>query len=314
MQTVSVVIPTFNGQHLLQKNLPAVLQALRSDDELLIVDDKSDDMTVEWLCQGFKLKEQKKPDLEDAFGQYRLFQGFYQSYQKKFLVTLVANQSNLRFAVSCNRGVKQASHSLVWLLNNDVRPDQTCLRQLVKHFLPQPAVLPILSQEARQTRKQPVFAVGCLEYEGSDRQAPKAGKNRLWFARGLYLHSKADNLEFGSTAWVSGGSGLFDRNKWLNLGGFDSKFSPAYWEDVDLSFRAKQKHWQILFDPQAVVFHQHESTNKTVFGQERIKQLSLRQQRYFTFKHANLWQKIQFFLWRPYWWKKIKNDKPTTQN
>lgn len=314
MPAVSVIIPTFDGQHLLSQNLSAVMLSTRDGDELLIVDDASQDMTVEWLCQGFKLQEQRKPDLEDAFGQYRLFVGFYQSHGKKIAITLLANQKNLRFAVSCNRGVKQATHSLVWLINNDVTPAPDCLKHLVKHFVVTQPNQPILTNLAKPTGAKPVFAVGCLEYEGKDNQALKAGKNRLWFAKGLYLHSKANDFEFGPTAWVSGGSGLFDRARFLKLGGFDAKFYPAYWEDIDLSFRARQKHWQVLFEPQAQVFHRHESTNKAVFGQEKIKHLSLSQQRYFTLKHANFWQKIQFLFWQPYWWRKFKHVQTSTKN
>jgi len=305
--SVSVIIPTFNGQHLLQQNLPSALLAMQNEDELLIVDDASQDMTVEWLCQGFKLKEQRKPDLEDAFGQYRLFQGFYYSARKKLLITLLVNQSNLRFASSCNRGVRQATRPLIWLLNNDVSPKMDCLKHLARHFDQSHSNQAGLELSPKQSREfRSVFAVGCLEHESDDAKIEsKAGKNRLWFAKGLYLHSKAQDFEAGPTAWVSGGSGLFDRSKFLKLGGFDINFAPAYWEDIDLSFRAKKKNWQVLFEPQAQVFHHHESTNKLVFGAEKIKNLSFKQQRYFTLKHANFWQKIQFLLWQPYWWKKL---------
>lgn len=302
MNTVSVVIPSFNGQHLLAKNLPAALVSLRDGDELMIVDDLSEDATVEWLRQGFKLQEQKKPELKDQYGSYQLLQGFYQSGNKRNSITLVVNDKNLRFGASCNRGVQLAQHQLVLLLNNDVSPDTNCVQELVSSF-------------ERSREQGEVFAVGALEYEGHDAQAPKAdlpaqaGKNNLYFARGLFWHQKATEFTAGDTAWVSGGSGLFDRAKWLELGGFDLSFYPAYWEDVDLAFRARQKGWQVLFEPKAVVYHRHESTNMTVFGAEKINKLSQRHQVYFTRKHANLFQRLQYLLWRPYWWRQklVKN-------
>ncbi len=293
---LSIIIPSFNGQHLLARNLPAVLVSLRDGDELLVVDDTSDDSTVEWLRQGFKLQEQKKPELKDQCGGYQLLQGFYQSGNKRNLITLVVNDKNLRFGASCNRGVKLAQHQLIFLLNNDVSPAANCVKELVNSFE--------RSQELGE-----VFAVGALEYEGHDTQAPKAGKNSLYFARGLFWHQKAAEFEAGDTAWVSGGSGLFDRSKWLELGGFDLSFYPAYWEDVDLSFRARLRGWRVLFEPKAIVYHRHESTNKTVFGVEKIGKLSQRHQVYFTRKHANFIQLLQYYIWRPYWWRQkiVKN-------
>jgi glycosyltransferase involved in cell wall biosynthesis len=43
MSSVSVVIPNYNGKHLLEKHLPSVLSSMRSGDELLIIDDASTD-------------------------------------------------------------------------------------------------------------------------------------------------------------------------------------------------------------------------------------------------------------------------------
>lgn len=292
MLNISVIISTFNGQHLLKKNLPAVLASARNEDELLIIDDASQDSTIDYLCRIFKLKEQKKPNLSDNYGKYRLFQNFYSLSQKRVAISLIINQRNLRFARSCNRAANIARGDLLWLLNNDVRVDKNCLAILTKQF-------------ADQNDDQKLFAVGALEYEGNDTQAPKAGKNRLWFEKGLFIHAKAKDFDFGATAWASGGSGLFDRQKWLKLGGFDTKFYPAYWEDVDLSFRAKKHGWRVVFEPKAVVFHQHESTNASVFGTQAIKTISYRHQCYFTRKNGDFWQKLSYYLWRPYWWTKF---------
>ncbi|MCD8484488.1 glycosyltransferase [Candidatus Woesebacteria bacterium] len=46
---LSVVIPTFNGRHLLQKHLPDVVAMLRDGDEIVIVDDASTDDTAHWV-------------------------------------------------------------------------------------------------------------------------------------------------------------------------------------------------------------------------------------------------------------------------
>jgi GT2 family glycosyltransferase len=279
---VSAVIPNYNGQHLLAKNLPAVLACLEDGDELLIIDDCSSDESVRWLTQTYKLD--LNPELSTEL--FRVFtHPKLRLKGKKIDLKLVINQENLRFAASCNRAVSQAQHNLIFLINNDVSPQVQVLSHLVPYFT-----------------DETVFAVGCLEKERRGDSIQLGGKNRLWFERGIFMHSRATNFKSGRTGWVSGGSGMFDRSKWLELDGFDKAFYPAYWEDVDLSFRAKQKGWKVLFEAKAVVNHNHESTNSDVFGQQKIMDMSWKNARTFTLKNATPAQRLQFWLWQPYWW------------
>ncbi|HQM16162.1 MAG TPA: hypothetical protein PLM16_03090, partial [Candidatus Woesebacteria bacterium] len=148
-----------------------------------------------------------------------------------------------------------------------------------------------------------LFAVGCHEYEPTDsNEVVEGGKNILWFEKGLFQHSRAKEFSSGETAWASGGSAMFDRDKWMQLGGFSEKYYPAYWEDLDLSMRAKQKGWAVWFCERARVTHQHESTNQTTFGADKLTQLSWKHADHFTKKFAQGKQKFDFYLFRPYWW------------
>ncbi|PIU72010.1 hypothetical protein COS80_00105, partial [Candidatus Woesebacteria bacterium CG06_land_8_20_14_3_00_39_27] len=66
---------------------------------------------------------------------------------------------------------------------------------------------------------------------------------------------------FHESFYVSGGSGVFRRSFWMSLGGMDEKlFSPFYWEDIDICYRAAKRGYQILWDPESLVIHKHEST------------------------------------------------------
>lgn len=71
MSAVSVVIPNYNGKHLLAKHLPAVLEAMRAGDELIVIDDNSTDESWEWLQTYFSTKdcteERKKLLHQDLF-------------------------------------------------------------------------------------------------------------------------------------------------------------------------------------------------------------------------------------------------------
>ncbi|MBP7843092.1 glycosyltransferase [Candidatus Woesebacteria bacterium] len=290
---VSTVIPNYNGKSLLQRFLPSVLSCLKSGDELIIVDDNSTDDSVKYLVRNFKLSLTKKTVLPTKVSQnYYPQPGTFKHklYTKKITVGkntitmyLVALEKNKRFAVAANIGVLFASNDYVFLLNSDVKPTKYARNALLRHF-----------------SDKTVFGVGCLEYE-KDSSGDKSGKNKLWFQKGMFMHSKADNMKTGPSAWVSGGSGMFDKQKWVDLNGFDKLFYPAYWEDVDLSFRARMKGWKVLFDETAVVFHVHESTNTDVFGEQKILDMSWNNSIKFVQKNATFLQRIQHYLFQPYW-------------
>ncbi len=276
---VSVLIPSYMGQALLAKHLNKVLAIMRAGDQLLIIDDASPDhhATKKFLEKKFELNLKVQEQLSA-----NIYQGKWQGIEIIFAI----NQKNLRFGATVNIGFQLAKHSLVLLLNNDVAPNPDILEHLIPHFA-----------------NKKLFAVTCLEKNG-EQQATWAGKNKLWFEQGIFQHSKADNFASGPTAWASGGSSLIDRNKFLEIGGFDERFKPAYWEDIDLSFQAKKRGWQVYFEAKAIVEHYHESTNQDVFGQSKIDQISWQNGKKFSKKNADFWQKLAYCLWRPYWFIK----------
>lgn len=53
---------------------------------------------------------------------------------------------------------------------------------------------------------------------------------------------------------------MFDRERFLQLGGFDELLSPFYWEDVDLSYRAWKRGFTVLYEPRSVARHRVSST------------------------------------------------------
>lgn len=293
---ISVIIPNYNGRSLLDENLPLLFTALQSGDEVLIVDDASTDDSVATLIQQFRLEEKKLPIRPEVSEEYvphpRLveFQSFQTTTRQathKITITLLALKKNQRFAGAVNIGAAYAQHHLFFLCNSDVVPAPDALERAARHF-----------------NDSDLFAVGCKEFDGDDRHHP-AGKNLLWFERGLFIHSKAIDFSSGPTAWASGGSAVVAADKWFALQGFDMRFYPAYWEDIDLSFRARQRGWKVIFDAEAVVYHKHESTNGSVFGQQAITQMSWKNAFAFTWKQASLLQRIQFSIWLPYWlWKR----------
>lgn len=194
-------------------------------------------------------------------------------------VRVLVNRQNERFAVSCNNGFKAAHGEIVVLLNSDVAPKADFLAPLLKHF-----------------DDDHVFAVSCLEIQPNG----VSGRNRCEFKRGFLIHSAAPTVT-GDNCWATGGSSAFDREKYLKIGGMDPLYKPAYFEDIDLSWRAREIHgWKILFEPETQVFHNHETTNISVFGQRSMELMAMRNQILFVWKNIHGRKLIEHFLWLPY--------------
>lgn len=150
-------------------------------------------------------------------------------------VHLITNEKNLGFTRSVNRGFAHSKADLVVLLNNDVAPKENYLAAVKKHF-----------------ENELVFAVTLNETTSSWPKVSFRGK--LQYVRG----EEKDKPHY--SAWASGGSAVFRRDSWEKLGGFDEVYSPGYWEDIDIGWRAWKAGYFIIWEPAAKVEHQHEST------------------------------------------------------
>jgi GT2 family glycosyltransferase len=106
-KSISVVIPNYNGKHLLERNLPSVLEALNNtniDFEIIIIDDCSTDNSVVYIRQNYPL------------------------------VHLIINEKNQGFSASCNKGIALADKALVLLLNTDIELNKDFFKSQFKYF------------------------------------------------------------------------------------------------------------------------------------------------------------------------------------
>lgn len=106
----SIVIPNYNGRHLLEKNLPFVFRAIDNKknniDELVIVDGGSVDDSIAFLNKNYK-------------GRYKI----------------IRLSKNRGFSVAVNSGVRSTHSDLILLLNNDVAPEVDFLESAQKLFV-----------------------------------------------------------------------------------------------------------------------------------------------------------------------------------
>lgn len=178
-------------------------------------------------------------------------------------ITIIENAQNMGFARTVNIGSKQATGDILILLNSDVK--------IINDFTPE------LLQQFRSDKD--LFAISFIQIE---KDKTKVGKNVMEFSRGLPHHNRSENIKAGINAWAEGGSCAIRKDYWNKLGGFNELYSPFYWEDIDLSYRAYGQGWQVIFDPRIIAEHHHESTIKKYFSQLFIKEIAYRNQIIFT--------------------------------
>ena len=198
-------------------------------------------------------------------------------------VRTVCHQKNQRFAAACNSGVKAAEGKVVVLLNSDVVPEIDFLKPLIFRF-----------------DNPRVFAVGCLEKDIQDGKVIYSGRAEAKFSRGFLVHWRAKDQNKTDTFWTAGGSMAVDREKWLKLGGMDTLFRPAYYEDIDICWRALQEHWLILFEPNSIVNHHHETTNLSVFSKNQMRVFAYKNQFLLVWKNGDVKMLVSHLLWLPY--------------
>lgn len=152
-------------------------------------------------------------------------------------ITVIKHKINRGFAASVDTGVRMAKAGLVCLLNTDVKVSEDFLVKTLPYF-----------------NNNKVFGVS-LHEKGY-------GWAKGFFKEGYIVHSPGEEDSVShETFWVNGGSGVFSREHWMELGGMDEKnLSPYYWEDLDLSYRAMKRGYKLYWEPFSFVYHDHAKT------------------------------------------------------
>ena len=249
---VSVVIPTWNGRSLLEMSLPplrAALAAHAPGGEIIVVDNGSEDDTRAYLAEAV-------PEVR--------------------VIPLPRNEG---FAGASNRGVAEARHTTVILLNNDMVVEPDFVAPLLDALDEQPAA----------------FGVSC-QIDFIDKAKPRweTGKVHARFRLGtitlFHLDRYDEDLRY-PVFFAGGGASAYDRAKFLALGGFDEAvFSPVYIEDVDLGYRAWKRGWPSLFQPRSVVHHKHRGTTRRLWSEGTIHSFFVKNLAALVWKNVGDWR------------------------
>ena len=217
--SVSVVIPCFNHSADTTACLRAVHETLPADGnvEIVVVDDGSTDDTPRAL-----------EEWSARFDRFRTLR----------------NSENLGFIASCNRGAEVASGDLLVFLNNDTLPLAGWLEAIVRTFRDRP--------DAGAVGGKLLYPDGRLQEAGgvvfADGSAANIGRGE--YDVELPLFNFVREVDYCSGALLATPRALF-----AALGGFDARYTPAYYEDTDYCFAVRAHGYRVYYQPRGAIVH-----------------------------------------------------------
>ncbi|MEO6872695.1 MAG: glycosyltransferase [Chthoniobacterales bacterium] len=166
-------------------------------------------------------------------------------------LTYLRSDQNQGFIASCNRGAAAARGQYLVFLNNDTNVTDGWLTALRATFDYEP--------NAGLVGSKLVYPDGRLQEAGGIIWRDGSGWNR-----GKSKDASDPSYNFmREVDYCSGASIMIPRSLFLQLGGFDSKYTPAYYEDVDLAFKVFAVGRKVLYQPHSRVIHYEGVTGGT---------------------------------------------------
>ncbi len=172
----------------------------------------------------------------------------------KNVVRVVENETNLGFVDACNRGAATARGRFLIFLNNDTVVMPGWLKHLIQTV----------------ERDESVGAVGSMLIY-PDGRLQEAGA--IVWRDGEAFHygwgKSPDDSRYSfarEVDYCSGASLLIRREIFEQLGGFDRRYAPAYYEDADLCFGVRSLGYKVVYQPASQLIHFEGTTAGTEIG------------------------------------------------
>jgi len=218
---IAVVILNWNGEKLLSKFIPSVIENSIADNlDIIVADNASTDDSIALLKRDFPS------------------------------VRLIALDKNYGFADGYNKALSQIKADYFILLNSDVEVSKNWIEPCIKQFEADDkiaAIQPkILSYNEPETYEYAGASGGFIDKFGYP------------FCRGRILNRMEKDVGQYNTStqifWASGACMFIKVDLFKKAGGFDGDFW-AHMEEIDLCWRLKSMGYKIVYEPNSVVYH-----------------------------------------------------------
>ncbi len=223
--SVAIVILNWNGQLLLEKFLPSVVNSTYRNLKIVVGDNASTDNSVAFVKENYPF------------------------------IQLVVNDKNYGFAEGYNRVLKHVEADYLVLLNSDVEVTPGWIEPVIEAMEKDTHIAVAQPTLRSYTDKQ------YFEYAGAS--GGYIDKYGYPFCRGrIFDTCEKDEGQYNNSTevfWASGAAFFIKNNAWQLSGGLDADLF-AHMEEIDLCWRLKNLGLKIINCPQSVVYHVGGST------------------------------------------------------
>jgi len=166
-------------------------------------------------------------------------------------IKVVRNEKNLGFLLNCNHAAKEAKGEYIFFLNNDTNVQKDWLSILLKTI----------------DNDSTIGMIGSKLVYPDGRQQEAGGI--IWNDAEGWNYGRLDNPEKSEYSYVKevdyiSGAAIMIRSKlWKEIGGFDERYVPAYYEDSDLAFEVREHGYKVVMHPKSLVVHFEGISNGT---------------------------------------------------
>ena len=220
MDKVAIVILNWNGQAMLEKYMPSVLQYSKDEATVYVADNASTDQSMEMLRLHF-------PG-----------------------VKLIQLEKNWGFAEGYNKALKQVDAEYYLLLNSDIEVTHHWLTPMTEYLDNHPDVA------ACQPKLLSIFDKDRFEYAGAS--GGYLDHFGYPFCRGRIFETvEEDNGQYDYATdilWATGAALMIRSKDYWEAGGLDGRFF-AHNEEIDLCWRLRIRGRRIVCLPESYVYH-----------------------------------------------------------
>ena len=220
MDKVAIVILNWNGQAMLEKYMPSVLQYSKDEATVYVADNASTDQSMEMLRQHF-------PG-----------------------VKLIQLEKNWGFAEGYNKALKQVDAEYYLLLNSDIEVTHHWLTPMTEYLDNHPDVA------ACQPKLLSIFDKDRFEYAGAS--GGYLDHFGYPFCRGRIFETvEEDNGQYDYATdilWATGAALMIRSKDYWEADGLDGRFF-AHNEEIDLCWRLRIRGRRIVCLPESYVYH-----------------------------------------------------------
>ena len=178
-------------------------------------------------------------------------------------IQVITNTSNEVFVNACNQAARQAKGDHLLLLNNDTEVTPDWLDAMLA---------PFSDADTGIVGAKLLYPDGSLQEAGGIIWRDGTGCN--------YGHGDNPNLPQYSyrrvVDYCSGACLMIPRKLWEQIGGFDQRYAPAYYEDTDLCFNVRALGYRVIYQPEALVLHYGGASagKETSSGYKRFQEIN----------------------------------------